>query len=429
MQRPVAGLGAAAYAASLAVGSPLKPLWNPSQPPSRGVSGKTRHAKLPSQQIAGMVSHGLRHRYSNLCPLVNDWEEHFLNDDANNIHARVYKSISSLIAVVAFRGTQLNSGKNWETDINIKTRRVELGADGHWTFVHDGFAAALDNVLPRVKKWVEGYINGTQGMLQVPPYWKLVFTGHSLGGALATLAATFAEAQNWKRKPDATITFGGPRIADGNLSKWWASHGLCDKLMRVNIYNDIVHWMPFTLGFKLLSNMLACTTNMQGCLGLLHSGLEANAKQFENGVRWTHVCPTSEFLVPGALKGVNPEINEFSPLGGVLAHFLGNAMFGYGYGMLFGGFVLHDEHCGLSPNVFPKSECSTVEDLSGMRCFGLKHDKGADSPAACKENCCSDPYCEVWQSMDDGTCWRGRGNSCLADELQAKPVVVGERIQ
>lgn len=34
-----------------------------------------------------------------------------------------------------------------------------------------------------------------QGLFGIPSYWKLVFTGHSLGASLAILAATLAEAR------------------------------------------------------------------------------------------------------------------------------------------------------------------------------------------------------------------------------------------
>lgn len=34
------------------------------------------------------------------------WKEYYLNDDAENVHARVYKSARAQVAVVSFRGTQ-----------------------------------------------------------------------------------------------------------------------------------------------------------------------------------------------------------------------------------------------------------------------------------------------------------------------------------
>merc|ERR1719223_1140238 len=105
---------------------------------------------------------------------------------------------------------------------------------------HGGFLAVVRRLMPRIQRWVEG---GTENEA-VPGNWTLVFAGHSLGGALALLAATFAEAIPWKRRPNATVTFGGPRVADKGLDAWWRARGLCDKLLRVNVYNDFVHWLP-----------------------------------------------------------------------------------------------------------------------------------------------------------------------------------------
>lgn len=61
--------------------------------------------------------------------------------------------------------------------------------------VHRGFVGALD----RVWSQIEGQLDG----LDMP----VLYTGHSLGGALATLAAS-------RRPPDTLYTFGSPRVGD-----------------------------------------------------------------------------------------------------------------------------------------------------------------------------------------------------------------------
>ena len=50
--------------------------------------------------------------------------------------------------------------------------------NGNFTLVHEGFLTALDNILPHVKRWVDGYIlGGGQGMRSArkPPVWRFVF--------------------------------------------------------------------------------------------------------------------------------------------------------------------------------------------------------------------------------------------------------------
>lgn len=64
--------------------------------------------------------------------------------------------------------------------------------------VHRGFAGALD----RVWKQIEGQLEG----LDMP----VLFTGHSLGAALATLAAS-------RHPPDTLYTFGSPRVGDADF--------------------------------------------------------------------------------------------------------------------------------------------------------------------------------------------------------------------
>lgn len=430
LQHPVAGMAALAFATSLAVSGPrrIEPRDLEAEA-ERRLSDETRHAGLPFKQILASVQYGLRAHYSNVCPLINDWEEYYLNDEEENTHARVYRSASAKLAIVAFRGTQPNSGKNWATDADAAMVSLQLEENGTSANVHEGFETALKRVLPHIRKWVEGYANGVKGMWQVPSDWKLLFTGHSLGGALATLAATHAEVEGWRRRVDAVVTYGSPRVADGNLSSWWQRRGLCKKLLRVNVHNDVVHWMPFTMGANLLNSVFSCANDLSGCWGKVHDGLNANAKMVQFSQRWTHVCPESEFEVPGALKGVNSQLWDFSPLGGALAHFLSNGLFGYGYGVVQGGIFLHDMYCGLTPSIFPQFECSVIEDLTGVRCLDLDRDEVAADAQTCRNRCCDDPYCEVWQFMRDGSCWRGRSHECRVRDPRAADVVVGERVK
>lgn len=45
-----------------------------------------------------------------LCVVTQLEKEYYLNDDAENVHARVYKSVLAQVAVVSFRGTQAGYG-------------------------------------------------------------------------------------------------------------------------------------------------------------------------------------------------------------------------------------------------------------------------------------------------------------------------------
>lgn len=93
------------------------------------------------------------------------------------------------LAVLAFRGTEVDV-KDWLTDLDTV---LIPWADG--TRVHRGFAQALESLWPLIDASLAGYAG------------RLLFAGHSLGGALATLAAS-------RRRPDAVYTFGSPRVGD-----------------------------------------------------------------------------------------------------------------------------------------------------------------------------------------------------------------------
>ncbi len=99
--------------------------------------------------------------------------------------------------VLSFRGT--SSLRNFKTDAQF--RKVEPGwADGK---VHRGFAAALDSVWPRITGQL-----GTPGEANE----QLWLTGHSLGAALAQLAALRLEKAGYAVA--AVYTYGTPRIGD-----------------------------------------------------------------------------------------------------------------------------------------------------------------------------------------------------------------------
>eukprot|EP00438_Fugacium_kawagutii_P015377 Skav225137 [mRNA] locus=scaffold1056:105896:110748:+ [translate_table: standard] len=474
LSSPAAGFAALGYAASLAVSSPK------AHDSATCCHHVARHAGISSKKMLSHAKHGFRERVVDLCPRISDWwleKEYYLNDDAENVHARVYKSALAQVAVVSFRdllkicvslenpaAPQATSAQNWEIDSDINMLPVELGVPGphkaaawpHSTFgfvlvshctsefahwirsqassvanVHEGFYLELQRVLPHVRKWVEGYIEGTQarqpqhfsaqGLFGIPSYWKLVFTGHSLGAALAILAATLAEApsqaEGWSRTPDAVIAFGAPRLADQALSDWWESRNLCGKILRVAVHNDVITWMPFVEPLQLMDPhqdiVTYCFENVMSCLGQLANG----PKKLHPSDRWAHVCPDSELLVPGSMKGINSKMedsardcqNDFSLLGGVLAHLLGNTLFGYAFVKFRKNrnseVPQKDAYCGLRRDLFPAPNCTVTEKLNDVVCFGLSHEpwqlSGPETSGLLVggKNCCDDEYCSVWQFM------------------------------
>jgi len=158
--------------------------------------------------------------------------------------------------------------RNWIVDFGVQFEKLNLGgknADGPIAHVHQGYLDGLHKLMPKIKQWVEG---GMFGWGMLPLDWKLVFTGHSIGGAFAVLAATLVSMEGWKRQPEAIVTFGAPRVADDVVAKWWEQKGLCSKILRVNVYNDAIHWLPMNKQaqdefYKCRRNERKCKTKQQ----------------------------------------------------------------------------------------------------------------------------------------------------------------------
>lgn len=81
-----------------------------------------------------------------------------------------------------------------------------IGPGGHR--VHRGFMDATNSILPEVDRLIRGLSPRT-----------LHFTGHSLGGAIATLlAAHYAQGRQYDEIH--CYTFGCPRVGDANFGDW-----------------------------------------------------------------------------------------------------------------------------------------------------------------------------------------------------------------
>lgn len=135
---------------------------------------------------------------------------------------------TSPFAVLVFRGTEQNI-KDYLTD--LETGNVSLV--GNKKDVHAGFTEALDSV------WNE--IDAALAQLFCP----IFYTGHSLGAALATLAAA-------RHAPSAVYTFGSPRV--GNQA-------FITSLCNVPIY-------------RIVDDEDVVTTVPSEALGFLHVGTE-----------------------------------------------------------------------------------------------------------------------------------------------------------
>lgn len=186
-------------------------------------------------------------------------------------------------AVLAFRGTE-NDIKDILTDLRIAKRRTRCDEGGHTA--HEGFLSALDEVwsVPRPPQWEGKRISvgwfGHDGVEQaldaIEVNGPLFMTGHSLGGALATLAA-------YRRPPAALYTFGSPRVAGTDLAAHLnGEQGL--NVWRVVNSTDIVPRVPPPLGYRHVGKLVYLT--FDGSVAHYRTGLLALGRYlFEMYVR------------------------------------------------------------------------------------------------------------------------------------------------
>ncbi len=130
--------------------------------------------------------------------------------------------------VLAFRGTR--NLRDWITDARFFKRQIGGGIG-----IHDGFLDAIDSVLPRI---VGNLLPPGADKASVKP---LIICGHSLGGALATLAAFYLRRQGFNIQ--AVYTFASPRV--GNAVWREAYNATCgDKTFRIACAGDLVPLIP-----------------------------------------------------------------------------------------------------------------------------------------------------------------------------------------
>lgn len=143
---------------------------------------------------------------------------------------------------VTFRGTK--SCEDVKIDLNfIKKNCAFLNNKG----VHSGFLNTYNHFKPEVTKKINELIEKHKDA-------KIVFTGHSLGGAIATLAALDASTNNeFKDKDISLVSFCAPRSLSKEAFDYTLTNKSIQKLyensIRVWRTGDVVPSIPFE-GYK-----------------------------------------------------------------------------------------------------------------------------------------------------------------------------------
>lgn len=130
--------------------------------------------------------------------------------------------------LIAFRGTEPDEFSDIKADLNAIPDRAQVGG-----WVHNGFQEELNKIWEMVQA---GLVNAENKRLYI--------CGHSLGGAMATVAAS-------RLNPDALYTYGSPRVGTSKFVK----NITCQHYRHVN-NNDVVPKVPFAfLGYRHHGNL------------------------------------------------------------------------------------------------------------------------------------------------------------------------------
>ncbi len=133
--------------------------------------------------------------------------------------------------VAAFRGT--DEPADWLDNINALSMEGPIGR------VHNGFQKALMDIWPGMKSRIRAHRRDAVG--RHLPLW---LTGHSLGGAMATLAA--AELIQADEPFFGVYTYGQPRVGDRGFARVFNVEAK-SRFFRFQNNNDIVTRVPARL--------------------------------------------------------------------------------------------------------------------------------------------------------------------------------------
>lgn len=167
----------------------------------------------------------------------------FPSDRRTNTFAYAGYNPDNETIVVAFRGTQDASLRNWITDLYfpLKTVYNATNPTNETIEVHAGFLAAYKRLAPQVR-------DAVVTLRQKLPSYRVMVTGHSLGAALSTICALDLVEHRFAQNV-SVINFGNPRV--GN--EGWANYYdlMVPESIRVVNNRDVVPALPpRTFGFQ-----------------------------------------------------------------------------------------------------------------------------------------------------------------------------------
>ena len=202
---------------------------------------ESTRARTSPEKSAPVIQQNLDYRAQRAKHRMLRHDFRYFNNRGRDTQAYLFRT--SEYMVLAFRGSQ--EPQDWMTNFTMQLRNFTIHKDGVTSLssyqgrVHTGFFLAWSiieaSVLGQIQRWQQALAAEDK---QLPP---LYITGHSLGGALATMAAA-ALIENGVAV-GGVYTFGQPRVGDRTFVS--QLNAIADgKIFRFVNNNDIVPHLP-----------------------------------------------------------------------------------------------------------------------------------------------------------------------------------------
>jgi hypothetical protein len=179
-------------------------------------------------------------------------------------HTQGFVARQSNILIVAFRGTEPTNAVDWLTDVNYHQARYMSKIPGR---IHGGWTRGLEEVRPAMIGAIRQLAKADQPRIYI--------TGHSLGGALAVLAAAVLEFEE-SQPVSAVYTYGQPRVGDPEFSQAFDTKLRASTFRYVNDQDIVPHLplpkMPGRPDFHLGRSMTELSTDLANSLQAVRNG-------------------------------------------------------------------------------------------------------------------------------------------------------------
>ncbi len=155
-----------------------------------------------------------------------------------NDFSGIYSSMESISNMIYDLSTWNGSGRNQNIKDFENLSRV-LTKETASVQAHTGFLQVLDKYYNELRNEIDKYSSSVNS---------IIFSGHSAGGALSTLAYYVYQndtATKNKIKVDYCINFGSPRVFIDNFNTINLFNETCPNTFRCFNKNDIVTYLPF----------------------------------------------------------------------------------------------------------------------------------------------------------------------------------------